>query len=144
MCKSSPGHGHRQRTHAGLRARAVAAPKHLVDRRVRPRDLGLVGEAPRAATGASAQLADPLGLLGGICRGGWCGRLERLVAGQVASHCVIAGAALMATQHVERREPDEEHATGHHHLAVGVRSVRCGRRELGGGMRIWWVSARKG
>ena len=46
-----------------------------------------------------------------------------------ASRCVIAGAALMAARHVERREPDEEHAAGHHHLAVGVRLGRCGRRE---------------
>src|SRR3954466_1421721 len=39
-----------------------------MNRRVRPRDLGLVGGSARAPAGAPTQRADPLGLLGGHLR----------------------------------------------------------------------------
>ena len=44
-------------------ARAAAAPEHLMDGRMRPGDLGLVGEPARAPAGAFPQLADPCGLV---------------------------------------------------------------------------------
>jgi len=66
-----------RRALAGRRARAAAAAQNLVDRRVRPGDLRLIGQPSRAPPRALRSWQIRASSSVGTLAGEWCGQLER-------------------------------------------------------------------